>query len=51
MISTKRPQLLSHAEVNELYSNPTFTKEERELYFNLNKEEMMVMSKLITNAL
>jgi len=36
----KRIQLLSQAEINELYAPPVFNEEERELYFSLDDKEM-----------
>ncbi|MFC1347751.1 MAG: Tn3 family transposase, partial [gamma proteobacterium symbiont of Clathrolucina costata] len=39
MDSSKRIQLLSHTEVNELYARPEFNTHEQQLYFTLNPSE------------
>ncbi|HAU0349221.1 TPA: DUF4158 domain-containing protein [Legionella pneumophila] len=40
MTLKNRLQLLSEAEIEELYARPDFNEAERELYFTMNQQEM-----------
>jgi hypothetical protein len=42
----KRIKILSEAEVNDLYSLPKFTLEERIVFFSLNKKERQLIEKI-----
>lgn len=44
MESTKRIQLLSSTEVEELYAQPAFNAHEQRLYFTLSKSERIALS-------
>lgn len=39
MDNTKRIQLLTEAEISDLYDRPDFTSDERELFFAISKSE------------
>lgn len=43
MENTKRINLLSNAEVSDLYCRPDFASYEQELYFDLSSEELVVL--------
>lgn len=45
MENEKRLQLLSEAEISDLYDKPCFTPEERELYFTLNPVEQQSLGR------
>lgn len=40
--NNKRINLLSPAEIDDLYARPVFNEEERMLYFTLNQEEINI---------
>jgi len=42
----KRIKILSEAEINDLYSLPKFTLEERIVFFSLNKKERQLIEKI-----
>lgn len=49
--NTKRLAILSQNEVQELFSLPNFTHEEREIYFSLDPDESLIFESLRkTNA-
>ena len=48
MTNKKRLSLLPEAEVDELYKRPEFNQDEREVYFELSSDELIVLEQLTT---